>query len=176
MATEQEIKEKVLELNFLSRLFARFEISEIKNVVGVDESIVMIAQGKYHNEGVIVIATDLRVILLNKRFLTGMKVEDFNYADIESIEYFVGPFFGSISIVTEGKETEIRRIFAKSAKKFAETLRSMVTAAKKAEAVTLSMKIDDNISKLERLQKLKNDGILTPEEFDKEKHNILNLN
>lgn len=171
MATREEIKAKVNELNWFSRLFGWVDIPAIGRVVRNGEKIEMMVEGLYHGENALLIATNERLIILNKRLFWGLKVKDFNYVDIRSVEYFAGVIFGSVSVVTEDEENELRRVFSTiDAKKMAEFIRHRCSQSKESEEVD---EVERDISDIERLMKLKERGAITSEEFETEKKKIL---
>jgi hypothetical protein len=169
MATKEEIKAKIKEMPLFSRIFGWIDIPEIQNIIRPNEKLERIAEGLYHGENALLVSTNSRVIILNKRMFWGIKVKDFNYIDIRSVEYFTGIIFGSVSIVTEGEENELRRVPQGSAKEIALHIRNKVSDAK----LEVLEPPSDDITKLERLTRLRDRGVISDDELSSEKKKIL---
>ncbi|ETP70347.1 hypothetical protein G159_02120 [Planococcus glaciei CHR43] len=58
-----------------------------------------------------------------------MKVEDFPYDKISSIQYATGIMFGNITIYTSGNKAEITQVDKAQTKNFAEPLRARISNA-----------------------------------------------
>jgi hypothetical protein len=74
-----EIKDELEKLDINPTFFARKEIHELPDILSVDEKIVYLVEGrnKINNHHIILVATDRRVIFVDKEFMYGLKVEDF---------------------------------------------------------------------------------------------------
>jgi len=85
--------------------------------------------------------------------------------------------FGKITIFTSGNKSTIEQIDKKQTRNFAETIRAKISKLSdnnKTNNQTSNPVQDDIISKLERLAKLKESGIISDEEFEIQKRKILN--
>lgn len=178
MPTLEEIQAQLQNLDGVSKLFGRKEIKELPNILWEDETLEALVQGYYAKGQGILVATNKRLIFINKGMLFGMKVEDFPYDKISSIQYETGLFLGKIIIFTSGNKAVIENIDKHQTKDFAEYVRARITRA--TEHAGLVSRIadksdDDVISQLERLAKLKEQGILTEDEFQAKKKQLLEI-
>jgi hypothetical protein len=175
--TLEEIQKQIRNQSDLSKFLAKREIKELPSILWEDETVENIVQGMYVNHMGILVATNKRLLFIDKG-LVKLKVEDFPYDKISSLQYETGWVSGKISIFTSGNRAEIERIDKKATKSFAEFLRARITS-KSANVLAVQRTdktADDNedkYTKLEKLAGLKAKGILTQEEFDKEKKKIL---
>lgn len=176
MPTLQEINEQIKNLDGFSRFFGKMEIKELPKILWEDEKIEKLVQGTYDKDMGILVATNKRLIFINKGIFK-LKVEDFPYDKISSIQYEMKLLFGEITIYTSGNRAEIEQIQKDHVRSFCEYVRARITSitehkSSKPETIYKSSH-DDIIEKLERLATLKEQGILTEEEFVEQKKRIL---
>ncbi|SHK68392.1 PH domain-containing protein [Tepidibacter formicigenes] len=184
MPTLEEIKNQLQMLDTSSKLLGKKEIKELPKILWEDEKIEKLVQGMYNNNIGILVATNKRLIFVDKSFF-GLKVEDFPYDKISSIQYETSIMQGSITIFASGNKAEIKHIMKDQVRNFAEYVRARITKTNKSTNENQSNVntnnqnnidiYDEIISRLEKLGKLKEQGILTEEEFLEQKNNILAL-
>ena len=104
--------------------------------------------------------------------LYGLKVEDFPLDKITSIQYETGLLLGGIKIHTSGNIAKIENVEKASARSFAEFVRDKLSQPK--ENTTTTIISEPNVlDQLEKLAKLKENGILSDEEFNEQKKKLL---
>jgi hypothetical protein len=172
MPTLDEIQKQISSLDGASRLLAFKEIKELPKILWEDERVEQIIQGMYKNGNGVLVATNKRLVFVDKGLVFGLKVEDFPYDKITSIQYETGMLMGEITIFASGNKAEIKYLDKARTRTFAEFVRARITAAS-SHASLPSPQVDDVISKLERLAALKSQGVLTEEEFLEQKRKIL---
>lgn len=128
------------------------------------------------------VATNRRLVFVDKGIIYGLKVEDFAYDKISSIQYETGMLFGKITIFTSGNKAIIDNVLKGKVRSFGDWVRARITAPKEnaihEPKITPNQNTNDNVNvvdQLERLAKLKEQGILTEEEFSTQKKKILSL-
>ena len=159
------------------------------DILDEDEGIEALVGGTYRAEqdtsrtskhkGVAV-ATDKRVIFLDKGVFGSTEVSEMPFRSIEGITHSTGMMFGGVQITGIGRAGwRIEDVRPKeSAKLFADSVRGLVEAHHTKAARTADQKADSPMSapeELEKWAKLRNDGILTQEEFDAKKRQLLGL-
>ena len=176
MPSLKEIQDQIKFSDGTSKLLARGEIKELPNILWGDETVENMVQGYYSNGNGILVATNRRLVFVYKKFLGGVKVEDFPYDKISSIQYETGMVLGKITIFTSGNKADITQIEKKQTRDFCESVRARISATAapgKAPSATASIRDDDVLVKLERLMKLKEQGGLDEQEFQDQKRRIL---
>lgn len=174
MPTLEEIKKQIQHLDGVSRLFGRKEIKELPNILWEDEIVEKMVQGYYGCGQGILVATNKRLLFVDKGLIYGLRVEDFPHGKITSIQYKTGLVFGTITIFTSGNKADIEQIDKKQARDFAEYVRARISGAKEHASIPKNKpSSDDVITQLEKLAKLKEQGILSEEELSSQKKNIL---
>lgn len=151
------------------------EIKELPNLLFNGEDLEKLASGYYKNGYGIIAATNKRIIFVDKGMLYGLRVEDFPYDKISSIEYSTGLLRGEIIIFASGNRAHITAVQKELVKDFAEHARKRIGNMKSSPPATAPAPAppQDFITQLERLAKLKESGILTEQEFNEEKKKIL---
>jgi hypothetical protein len=189
MPTLEEIKSQLSHLDGVSKLLGRKEIKELPNILWEDERLEKLVQGFYVKGNGILVATNKRLIFIDKGLIYGLRVEDFPYDKISSIQYSTGMLLGKITIFTSGNKADIDQIDKNQVKQFAEYVRARISGALEHASYQTNEKqelsrsnekkstgIDDElIEGLERLGKLKEQGILTEEEFSAKKKQLLGI-
>ena len=178
MPTADEVKQQIRNLDGGSKFLGRREIGELPKLLWGDERIERLIQGLYNNRYGILVATDRRVLFLDKSMFGGMKVEEFHYDKISSIQHETGFIFGGLTIFTSGNRAEIKQVVKDQIRPFADTVRTFMAKKPGADIpiapVTATPSPDgDFISQLERLGKLRVQGVLSEGEFQAQKQKLL---
>jgi hypothetical protein len=169
-----EIKKQIqdLKLSNTSSFLGRREINELPSILASDEVIDNIAQGTYNKGQGILVSTDRRLLFIDKGMIFGLKVEDFALDKISSIQYETGLFLGEIKIHTSGNIAKIENVEKATARSFSEFVRNKLSQPK--ATITNIINSEPNVlDQLEKLAKLKENGILTEEEFIDQKKKLL---
>lgn len=176
MPNIEEINSQIKSLGIAANLLPKKEINELPSILWEDERIEKITKGLYGDGSGVIVATNKRIVFVDKGIFFGLRVEDFPYDKITSLQYKSGFATEEITIFCSGNRAEIKHVH--DAKNFVEYVRARITPVSESAAPKVSASpvtsADDLISKLERLAALKAQGILTEEEFLGQKAKILN--
>lgn len=85
MPTLEQVKVQLSHVNGIESLFGRKEIKELPNILWEDEVVEGMITGTYNSKIGALFATNKRLIFVDKGLLFGLKVEDFPYDKITSI-------------------------------------------------------------------------------------------
>lgn len=168
-----EIKSQIqsLKLTNVSSFLGRKEINELPDILAPTEIINNIIQGTYNNGHGILVSTNRRLVFIDKGLFYGLKVEDFPLDKITSIQYETGMLLGKVKIITSGNTATIDNVEKTSSRKFAEFIRDKLSQPKENNTVANSQ--PNIFDQLEKLAKLKDNGILSEEEFSDHKKKLL---
>ena len=164
---------------YKSRSFNRREIKELPNILWEDELPEQCVTGTYKNNSGVLVATDRRMLFVDKGFLGQLKVEDFPYDKISSIESNRGILLGSITIYASGNQERIDNIPKAQIDSFVAAQRDKISSLKHKNAVDPSPSSHSGsqsqsvIDELEKIGKLHQQGILTDDEFEQAKARLL---
>lgn len=129
--------------------------------------------GTYGNGTGLVVLTDRRLFFFQDG-VTSKKSEDFPFAKISSVQWSSGMLMGSIVIFASGNKAEITNVVKKDGKAMVDTARGMLSAVEQsAVAPTASAPTVSLIDQIRQLGELRDSGIVTPEEFESKKAELL---
>ena len=139
-----------------------------------DEHLECLCGGVFKTNYGVVVATDRRVIFLDKGIVS-TEVAELTYKSIESISYSGGMMWGSLKFGLVGATTlPIENVKPKEqAKVFADTVRKHLNAGQPVAAPTV-VQTASAMDELEKAAALYERGLLTPEEFAAKKAQLLN--
>lgn len=181
MPSLEEIKLQIKSLDKVSKYLGKREIKQLPDILWEDEKVESIVQGMYSKGLGILVATNKRLVFVDKGMIYGLTVETFPYKNISSIQYSTGLLYGKLTIFSSGNKSEIDNVGKKEVRLFSEFVRNKLSSLD--EPLENRNKMDDHgsynsspgkITQLERLAELKEKGILSEEEFAAEKEKILN--
>lgn len=164
MPTLEEIQGQIKSLDGVKEFLGKKEIKELPNILWEGEKLEKLAQGIYNGGFGVVVATNRRVIFVDKGIIK-FRVEDFPYDKITSIQYETGFLQGKITIFASGNKAVIDNISKDIARTFAEYIRAKISGNKNTTDPLASIDTEDIVSKIERLAKLKKQGTISEDEF-----------
>lgn len=167
-----EIREELKKLDISPTIFARKEIHELPDILSANEKIVYLVEGrnKINNHHIILVATDRRLIFVDKEFMYGLKVEDFSYSKISSIQYETAVLLASIDIQVTDDIVEIDGVGRYHAELFCEKVRDFMS---RPEVPFQNIAEPSILDQLEQLGRLKETGVLSEEEFLEQKKKLM---
>ena len=155
------------------------EFFHLPEILNSDEQPVAIASGMMDGNTWLITLTNKRVIFLDKGMIFGVKQVDINLNNIVSVGGKTGLMFGEIMISTSGQNYTIKNVLKASVIPFTNLVNKTKDALStpplpQQESSQSSQSFEDKMSKIERLAEMKEEGILTDEEFQQQKSRILN--
>ncbi|KFF26079.1 PH domain-containing protein [Chryseobacterium vrystaatense] len=191
-----EIKDQIVATGAKLSIFVNSEVEELVNVLDKNEKLIAIAEGKYlYNdlEG-IVIATEKRIIFVDKKFFGGVFENEFPLHKVTLIQHDTSLISSTLKVFTPGFTAEFKLYIKSAAKNFCDAVqnhisRSSVDQIRPQQAQPIpqqtvqqpqqSQQSSDKetsavvFEQLEKLGKLREMGVLTEEEFAEQKKKLL---
>jgi hypothetical protein len=96
------IEARLGELRFTASRWFRAEIHELQHILMDDEKIISLVCGRYFGSFALLVATDQRLLLIDKRVFF-MNIEDTRYDMISEIDYNSQVYSGAVTIYTMNK-------------------------------------------------------------------------
>lgn len=152
----------------------RGEVKELPKILWPDELPQKVIRGTYENGTGLLVATDRRLLFVNKGLMS-LKVEDFGYDKITSLQYKTGMMFGEIDVLASGNRATFKNIEKGHVRAFADWVRARISAPKAggpSVVVQTGASASDELTKMAELHKA---GILTDEEFAAKKKQLLGI-
>ncbi|WP_428068938.1 PH domain-containing protein [Chryseobacterium gambrini] len=173
----KEIKKQLESLRANLSLFTKGEIKELPYVLDLDEKILAIIDAQFAKttDAGILLVTPKRIISVSKAMFSPAKVNEFlndNILEVSFVKNFVSP---NIRIHTKEKTVEFESFFNKD---YAEDFYHFISKIYNKEASKASSPEQNTVSEsvleqLEKLGQLRENGILTEEEFTSQKKKLL---
>jgi len=172
--TNEDIEEKIKGFDFVDKWLIKGETKELPNILLGDEKVKIIIRG---NHGIcvgILVATNKRLIFVSKN-LGDLTVEDFSYDKISSVQYQTGLVSRQIAIFCTGSKAYIKGVDENPARNFCEYVSARIASTEKPAGLKKPSKIgrEGLVVELEQLVKLKQQKILSDEEFQIAKKKLL---
>lgn len=176
-----EIKDQIVALNAQISIFANIEVNELTNILDKDERLIAIAEGKYLNNNLdgILVSTERRVVFIDRNLLGDARENEFPHNKIVSAQHSYGLVSSELKLYTnEGIKAEFKLNNRNAAKIFYEAIQNYIHSPQNPlrqqhQGSTREEDAGAVFEKLEKLGKLRENGILTNEEFEMQKKKLL---
>jgi len=136
------------------------------------ETVRFLAQGSYENDQGIVALTDRRLLFLFHGMMREAK-EDFPLRLISSVQTKSGFATGELRIFVSGNTAKISSIVKGDLQPLADAVREGLSAQSAPPAPAAAPAASDPFEALQKLASLRESGVLTPEEFEAKKKELL---
>jgi hypothetical protein len=170
MPSLQEIQEQVKSLPIKDTFGTKKEIKELPKILKEDERVLALTSGLMDNNTWLIVLTHRRVIFLDKGMIYGLKQVETPLEKINSIEHKIGMIMGEIHIWDGSSKMSIRNCIKNTVQPFVNALNDALEVSKKGGHAPSSNSVADE---LQKLASLKEQGILSEEEFAAEKGKLL---
>ncbi|WP_253198038.1 PH domain-containing protein [Clostridium gasigenes] len=175
--SENDIQAEINSLPCKDNWGTRKEIAELPAVIGTDEHIKAITSGLTDGNTWLIVCTNKRVLMLDKGMIYGLKLIDIPLDRINSISHSKGLLLGKISITDGATTRTIQNVSNTTVSFFANTVNKEIELYKQTKITTLTQVVNttSDADELLKYKQLLDIGVLTQEEFDAKKKQLLNL-
>lgn len=108
MVSKQSVEEQLKKLGFNLNSWGRAEIRELPHILLPGEEIYELVNGTYEGGFALAVATDVRLILIDKKPMNYLTVEDFRFDMISEIDYSHRLIGAQIGISTGSRDLRFR--------------------------------------------------------------------
>jgi phage FluMu protein Com/ribosomal protein S20 len=156
------------------RFLTRKELNYLPEVLGEGEQVLAFSSGLMSGDSWLIALTDKRIIFLDKGFVLGLKQVAIDLDKVNAVSGETGLVWGKISIQDGASAKTISNVWKSTVRPFTNKVRDAIEARKKTfrEAIQTTSS-DDLVSRLEKLATLVDRGIITQEEFARQKLRLL---
>lgn len=159
------------EINTLEHVVQTSEAEQISNILFPNEHLVHGVKCVCNKRFGVLFASNMRAIFVHKGMFSNSMTESFPFEKISSVQYETKWSFGTLSIFSLGNKAVFDQMNQERGKVIADFIHSKQFTSKDTEPTIT--KGDDVFVKLEKLGKLKEQGIVTEEEFQEKKRQLL---
>lgn len=175
--TRIDIENEMKDLPHVHEYYTRKEIAELPSLLEGEESIKAMTSGLTDGNTWLIVCTDKRVLMMDKGLIYGLKLIDIPLDRINSISHSKGLIMGKVAITDGATTRTIDNIPNATVAFFADTVSKEVEIYKQKKNAPIAREVQ-TISGADELMKYKellDMGVLTQEEFEVKKKEILNL-
>lgn len=173
----KEIKKELEKLNVNLSVFTRGEIKKLPYILSADERIIAITDAQFLNtlDAGILLATPTRLISVSKSMFSSAKISEYPNEMIQSVSFVSNPRSPIIKLHTPDRVVEFECYDDKAdAEMFYDKIKSIYNKEpQKLEIPITNESSAALIEQLEQLGKLRENGVLTGEEFAEQKKKLL---
>jgi hypothetical protein len=108
MVSKSEIVKQLKKINFDHKGWGRSEVSELPHIILPGENIYECVNGMYEGGFALLVATDIRLLLIDKKPLNYLTVEDLRFDTINEMDYNHRLFGAEIGIASGSKTLRFR--------------------------------------------------------------------
>lgn len=174
MPTIEEVKKTIKDLGEgIPTFLARREIKYLPEILKEEEKILYLTSGFLGKKRWVVVCTDHRIIFLSKGLFWRLGQIETPLEKINAIEQKCGFWFGEIAIRDSSNRIVLTKAKKKTVKPFVAAVNQAIDGIRKKKPSASTA--DDIASQIERLAALMEKGLLTQEEFQKKKTQLLGL-
>jgi hypothetical protein len=164
-----------------SKVGAKRELKKLPDYLWEGETVERLSSG-YYGGGTGLIAQTNQRLLFVKDGIMSRTTEDFPYSKISSIQWSSGMMMGKVTVFVSGNKAEITQVDKGAGKEMVDTVRARIanlvnTQAQAVETQAASAPTPppdvDPIEQLKKLGELHQAGVLTSEEFEAKKAEML---
>ncbi|WP_185145693.1 PH domain-containing protein [Chryseobacterium sp. G0186] len=184
---KQKIKQELENLNANLSVYTRGEIKELPNLIAEDEKIIAITDAQFVKtlDAGILVATQKRMLSVSKSMFGSAKIIDYLNGTIKSVSFVTDPKSPIIKLHLDERVVEFEcYLDREDAEKFYDTIKGIYNKSQETDPnpgvqpkkQTNSAKVistEDVFEQLEKLGKLRENGILTDAEFTEQKMKLL---
>ncbi|WP_288441726.1 PH domain-containing protein [uncultured Chryseobacterium sp.] len=179
----QKIKNQLEMLHANLSMFTKGEIKELPYLISEDEQITAITDAQFVNtlDAGVLVATPKRMISVSKGMFGAAKINIYPNENIQSVSFVTHPRSPIIKLHLEERIVEFECYMDKEdAEKFYDTIKTIYNNSKDQSpkqmgtaGKSIAVSSDEILNQLEKLGKLRENGILTDAEFAEQKKKLL---
>ena len=168
---DRGVRAAVDRLGKMGRLFGRKELRHLRNLLHANERVVELGQGTYGDRQGLIILTDYRLFFFEKSLGTETN-QEFILKSVTSMSSSKKMTGDTLMIHTAGNEAEIRNMSHGQGDTLTRAFRNL-QATSNAPAASPVPPADDLLTQLERLAGMRDRGIISTDEFNAKKAQLM---
>ncbi len=148
------------------------EIKKLAGYLWEGETVERMTTGAYGKGTGLVVMTDRRLLFVQDGVMS-KSTEDFPYSKVSSVSWNSGMMLGTIVVFASGNKAEIKNVNKDDGKEIVDRLRERLADSPAASSAGPAPAQADVMGQLKQLGELKAAGVLSQEEFDAKKAELL---
>ncbi len=170
---DRGITDAVQRLGRMSRVLGRKEVRHLQHLLHGTERVIILGQGQYEKKQGLIVLTNERLFFFEKSLVGQETVEEFALKSITSLETGKKMTGERLVVHVSGNRSEISGMFHGQADEIVRQFRKLRAEQEAAAAPAPPASVDDPIAQLEKLASLRERGIISADEFDRKKAELM---
>ena len=175
MREKQSVMRELKQLPTFNMVGTKKEVSYLPEILNPDERVLGLISGFLDGNTWIIALTDRRVIFLDKGMLYGLKQRELPLDKINSISQKRGLLLGSITIQDGASAIKIENIDKGCIGSFVDSLNAAIDSYKFQSSPVVQSSNVSGADEILKFKSLLDQGIITRDEFEIKKRQILGL-
>ena len=168
----EQIKEQFKQAGVSDLFGTKKEVKVLPELLDDSEVVVYATSGFVDKGTVLIVVTEKRLIFVNRGLIYGTDFKEIPFDHINAVSYSKGIMFAKISITNGADTTVIDSVAKETAPIFVDKLKKAIS---EVNQTTSNGSFDNSINDLRNLKQLLDDGIITQDDFDAKKKQILGI-
>lgn len=169
---DRGVRSAVERLGKAGRLFGRKEVRHLKNLLRANEEVLELGQGQYEGKQGLVVLTTERLFFFEKS-MGSETIEEFPLQVISSLSVNKKVTGETLKIFASGNNAEIGSMMHGQGDALVRRFHNQKQKSSTVSPTSAAASTDDPMSQLERLGQLKEKGLISEEEFQDKKADLL---
>jgi Bacterial PH domain/Short C-terminal domain len=156
----------------MGRLFGRKEVRHLHHLLRATERVIILGQGQYEKKQDLIVLTNERLFFFEKSLLGQETVEEFSLKSIISLETGKKMTGERLVVHVSGNRNEIKGMIHGQADEIVRQFRKL-KAEHEAALTSLPARADDPLTQLEKLASMLDRGVISADEFEEKKAELM---
>ncbi|WAC68916.1 PH domain-containing protein [Microbacterium sp. SL75] len=152
--------------------FVKRDLAHLESNLAEGETVSLILSGTYDNQNGILALTDRRLLFLNHGLLS-QRSEDFPLEKVSSVQFKAGMVLGEVTIYTSNQQATIKNVGKPQGKAFVDASRARLGKSPSPASSESAADSSDPVAQLTKLAALRDASLITPDEYNAKKAEIL---
>jgi hypothetical protein len=167
------IPEALIRAKHSKLIFKGNEVKNLEAQMRPGERVLELGQGSYEKESGLVVLTNQRLFFFQKAAMFGERIEEFSLSAISSISLNKGMSGEVLTVHASGNNAEIKNLMPGRGSAIADAFNLQKSQSSGAVAPTAVASDVDPMAQLEKLAALRDKGIISDQDFEAKKAEIL---
>jgi len=163
----------VARLGKMGRVFGRKEVRHLHHLLRGTERVIILGQGQYGKKQGLIVLSNERLFFFEKSLLGQETVEEFSLKSITSLEIGKKMTGERLVVHVSGNRSEIKGMLHGQADEIVRRFRTLKAEQEAPATVVPAASADNPLAQLEKLATLRDRGIISAEEFDQKKAELM---
>ncbi|QAR70129.1 hypothetical protein EQI52_09075 [Leuconostoc mesenteroides] len=172
----EQIRQQFIDAGVSDLFGTKKEVNSLPDLLNADETVLYATSGFVDKGTVLVVVTNQRLVFINKGLIYGTDFKEIPFKHINAVSYSKGMVLAKISVTNGANVTVIDNVNKSTAPVFVQKLKYAISQKEEEQThVVENSSNDGSVNNLRNLKQLLDDEVITQEDFDAKKKQILGI-